>query len=96
MEAAMTDPVNLRLERAKRNDDNREWTMRDMCEYIIHEIDNGDKDLENASRAVLIYETEQDKEGASNIWHLAMKANFSDRLELIEWHKFFLFEDWRA
>lgn len=70
--------------------------MRDMCEYIIHEIDNGDKDLANAQHALLIYETEQDDDGGSHIWHLAVKANFEDRLQLCEWHKYFLFKDWES
>lgn len=89
-------PANIRIARAKKSGDNREWNLRDMCEYIIHEIDNGDDGLKNAQTALLIYETETDEDGASNIWHLAMKANFRERLELIEWHKHFLFEEWKA
>lgn len=88
-------PTNIRIARAKKMDDNREWSLRDMCEYIIREIDNGDTDLGEAEKALLIYETKA-KDGESNIWHVAMNVTFSDRLELCEWHKHFLFMDWQA
>ena len=92
----MSDLGNMRIARAKKHEDNREWNLRDMCEYIIAEIDNGDEDLKNSQHALLIYETAEREDGSSNIWHVAMKCNFSDRLELVSWHKHFLFGEWMA
>ena len=93
----MTDKVvSMGLARAKKLDDNRQWNLRDMCEYIIQEIDNGDTDLENSTKALLIYETPQSDEGESCIWHIGMKINFSDRLELCNWHLHFLMNEWSA
>lgn len=88
-------PTNIRIARAKKHDDNRAWNLRDMCEYVIQEIDKGDTDLRDAQKALLIYETKTD-EGSSNIHHVGMKVTFRDRLELIEWHKHFLFDEWEA
>jgi hypothetical protein len=87
---------SIGLERAKKLDDNREWNLRDMCEYIVQEIDKGDTDLANAKHALLIYETDKDEDASSYIWHVAMKCNFSDRLELCNWHLHFLMKEWTS
>ena len=87
---------SINIARVVRDNDNNKWSLREMCEYIIDQIDNGDEGLKNAGHALLIYETAPADDNSTHIWHLAMKANYATRLELIEWHKHFLFKEWEA